>query len=1030
MTGERKGLVGLFAGHPVAANLLMLMMLLGGAFALSKLNVQFFSNFSLDRVSVSVVWSGASSEDVERGITDPLEQRLRTVDGLKRMTSTSTLGVSAITLEFKEGTDPLLALDNTRRLVDELRNLPVDAEKPAIARISRYENIAQILVTGLDDPHEMRRLARRFERELLDRGIDRVGIQGLPRSEIAIGLRPEALEWLGMSLDQVAARVGETSLDLPAGIVGRAEAARDLRSPGKRRTPRAFARAPVFTDDHTRVTLGQVATIRRLARDGAVTLSVNGHPAVGLSLQRAETGNTLEAARILADWLAETRPQLPPGVRLEVYDQSWQLIRDRIFLLLENGAQGLVLVVVILFLFLNGRVAFWVAWGIPTSFMATLFVLWLAGGSINMVSLFAMIMALGVIVDDAIVVGEDALANYEHGEDPLLASEHGAWRMLAPVMASSLTTVAAFLPLMLVGGAIGKILFDIPLVVVSVLLASLLESFLVLPGHLRHAFVHMHRIRPDSLRARLDRAFDHLRDRLFRPLVTWCLGHRSVVLAGTLATLALAAGLLAGGRLKFVFFPSPEAKMLYANVTFVAGTPRARVDAFLRHLEATARATEKALARRPFIRTLVVYHGSKTGPSAGGEARGDQLGGIRLELLDPDLRAVRNADFIRAWRRRIREPAGLEQLTITPRRVGPPGRDLTVRLSGRDADTLKGAALELEGALKAMSGVREVEDDLSYGREQSIYHLTPQGRAAGLTLAAVGRQLRAAFDGRLVQIFQDGADEVEVRVKLDETDRGRLDTLRRLPIRLPDGHLEPLENLVRFEPRRGFEVLRHADGRLAVEVLADVDNAVTSVDRVSAALEAGPLPELAARHGVHYSFEGRSADQRDTLADMKRGVVLGLVLIYLVLAWVFGAYGWPLVVMVAIPFGLVGALFGHWLMGLDVTIVSLFGLFGLAGIVVNDSIILVSFYKRLRRGGMAVDQALVEAACQRLRAVLLTSLTTIAGLSPLMFETSYQAQFLIPMAVSLAFGLGFGTLLILIVVPALLSIHEQITGAG
>ena len=498
-----------------------------------------------------------------------------------------------------------------------------------------------------------------------------------------------------------------------------------------------------------------------------------------------------------------------------------------------------------------------------------------------------------------------------------------------------------------------------------------------------------------------------------------------LVLASVVTTLILAAGMLAGGRLKFVFFPSPEARMLYANATFVAGTPRARVDAFLNHLETTARATEKALSKEPFIRTLVVFHGSKTGKMPGGEAHGDQLGALRLELLDPDLRAVRNADFIRAWRARIREPAGLEQLTITPRRVGPPGRDITLRLTGRDAETLKTAALEVEGALKAMSGLREVEDDLSYGREQSIYELTPRGRAAGLTLAGVGRQLRAAFDGRLVQIFQDGADEVEVRVKLDEADRGRLDSLRRLLIRLPKGGMEPLENLVRFAPRRGFEVLRHADGRLAVEVLADVDTGVTSVARVIAALEAGPLPELAARHGVHYSFEGRSADQRDTLADMKRGVILGLVLIYLVLAWVFGAYGWPLVVMVAIPFGLVGALFGHWVMGIDVTIVSLFGLFGLSGIVVNDSIILVSFYKRLRGTGMAVNKALVEAACQRLRAVLLTSLTTIAGLTPLMFEGSYQAQIPIPMAVSLAFG----TLLILIVVPSLLSVYEQWAGA-
>ncbi len=1028
MKGHKSDLLGLFAHHKVAANLLMLIMILAGVLALDRLNVQFFPNFDLDIVTVRVVWTGASAEDVEEGITMPLEQRLRTVDDLYKLTSTSAQGISSITLEFREGTDPLLALDQVRRFVDEFRNFPQDAEKPEVALATRYESVARVLITGLTEPAEMRRLARRFETELLDRGIDRVDISGLPEEEISIQVDNERLEQLGLGLDAIGERVGAFSRDLPAGSLGRGEGARELRSLDKRRDALEFARIPVKTGEDARIDLGEVAEIRRAPRDGGVFLTVDGEPAVELKLQRAEQGNSLQAARVLDAWLADTRPRLPPGVELTVYDESWQLIKERIMLLVKNGLGGLVLVVAILYLFLTGRVAFWVAWGIPVSFMATLFILWLAGGSINMISLFALIMALGIIVDDAIVVGEDALAHYQMGEEPLLAAEGGARRMLAPVIASSLTTIAAFLPLMLIGGRIGNILFAIPLVIVSVIVASLVESFFVLPGHLRHSFLHAHKVKPASLRARLDRGFCYFRDRLFRPVARLAIHNRFTTVAAAIALLVVAVGLLQGGRLKFTFFPSPEAQILSADATFVAGTPRARVDAFLAHLAESLAQTERELEQGDLVKLAVAIHGAKASAGHGGGrgGSGEQLGALEVELLPPDARSVRNDEFVRAWRERIRLPAGIETFTITSRRAGPPGRDLSVRLTGGSAEQLKEAALSLSETLKGVPGVSEVEDDMAYGREQIIYSLTPAGEALGLTVADLGRQLRTAFDGKLVQIFQDGPDEVEVRVKLPDAERDRLGSLYRLNVQIPSGESVPLTSVAEWSSRRGFEVLRHAEGRLAVEVTADVDPRQTSVDAVIAGLQRETLPELRQLYPISYSFEGRSADQRETLGDMRKGLLLGLVLIYLILAWVFASYGWPLVVMSVIPFGLTGALFGHWLMGIDLTILSLFGLFGLSGIVVNDSIILVSFYKRLRERGMEMKEALVEASCQRLRAVLLTSLTTIAGLTPLLFETSFQAQFLIPMATSIAFGLGFATVLVLLVIPSLLSLHESV----
>ena len=1040
----RSDLLGIFAHHKVAANLLMLMMLLAGVFALDRLNIQFFPNFALDIVTVRVVWTGASAEDVETGITEPLEQRLKNVDNLRKMTSTSAQGVASITLEFEEGTDPVIALDQAKQQVDEFRNLPADAEEPQVTHAVNYEPVARLLITGPGDAAELRELAHEFETELLRRGIDRITFNGRPEEQISIEIGSSMLQQLNLSLDDVADRVAALSRDLPAGTVGDGETARELRSLDQRRDESGFARLPLVSEDDYRIDLGAVAGIERQARRGGVTLSVEGKPAVELLLQRAEAGDSLEAARVLDQWLQDTRPTLPQGVQVSVYDESWQLIKQRIMLLLKNGLGGLVLVVGILYLFLTARVAFWVAVGIPISFMATLAILYFAGGSINMISLFALIMALGIIVDDAIVVGEDALAHYQAGETPLLAAEGGARRMLAPVMASSLTTVAAFLPLMLVGGIIGKILITIPLVIIAVILASVVESFLVLPGHLRHSFVKLHHEPATGLRAKLDQSFAHFRDRIFRTFVTRALDYRAATLATAVALLLLAAGLRAGGYLNFTFFPSPESQILYANVAFVAGTPRERVDAFVAHLEQTLRDTEAAFVStsgtesapldepldgdRPprLLSTVVARHGSSVNAQAHQQRSGDQLGALMVELVPSEQRAVRNPQFIRAWQQRVVLPAGLEHFTISVRQPGPPGRDVTIRLTGRDALTLKQAALEMASSLETIPGMYGVEDDMPFGREQLIYELTPAGEALGLTTAELGRQLRTAFEGRLVQIFQDGPDEVEVRVQLPEQERDLLSTLGRVNIRTASGDFLPLMSVARWHAQQGFQAVRHADGQLAVEVSGEVDASVSNANRVLAALEESVLQELESRYGIEYSFEGRAADQAETIGDMKRGVLLGLTLIYLVLAWVFASYGWPLVVMAVIPFGVVGALIGHWVMGLDITILSLFGLFGLSGIVVNDSIILVSFYKRLRESGLALREALIEAACQRLRAVLLTSLTTIAGLTPLLFETSLQAQFLIPMATSIAFGLAFATALVLVLVPVLLSLHEDV----
>jgi multidrug efflux pump subunit AcrB len=1032
---RRKGIIGFFVHHRVAGNLVMLVMILGGVLALSRMNIQFFPTFALDVVSVRVVWSGASAEDVERGITDPLEQRLRSVDGLKKMTSTSAQGISSITLEFHEGTDPIQAVDDVRQQVDEFNNLPADAEEPQVARIERYEPVARLLIYGDVDRSELRNLVYRFEDELLDRGIDRIAIRGLPEQQISIDVPAERLETLGLSLEQIADRVASLSRDLPAGMMAQQDATRELRSIEQRRSPQAFETVPVLSGDRVRMQLGDIAIIRQEARDNQTVMENHGVPAVELQLQRSENGNSLAAAKVLEIWLEDTRPVLPDSIKMEVYDETWQLLQDRISLLVNNGLGGLVLVVGLLYLFLPGRVAMWVAIGIPTAFLAALAVLWLIGGSINMISLFALIMALGVIVDDAIVVGEDADAHARMGEESIYASEGAAKRMVWPVLASSLTTVAAFMPLLVVGGVIGNILGDIPLVMICVLIASLVECFIVLPAHLRHAFKRKTekagqpapaKRQPNPvtrLRNGFERRFDAFRDGPFRRFSRYSLKHRGVTVASALALAILTVGLLAGGRLGFNFFPTPEPSVFYANASFVAGTDKREVADFMREMQRTLNETEQALGGNLILHAVTTY--GATQGAEGSSRNDDELGSMLVELVPSDRRDVRNPEFIEQWRKRLPLPAGLDSLNISERQSGPPGRDVNIRLTGDSADNLKRAADEVAQALSTLPGVLDVEDDMPWGREQLIYQVSPYGEALGLTTVDLGRQLRAAFDGRIAQIYQDGRDEIEVRVQLPRDQRERYSTLEQMTVRIPDGRFVPLTQVMNLDHRQGFQALRHADGKLAVEVTSALNTRVATTDQVLESLQAGALPDIASRYGVRYSFEGRSADQRETMDDMKTGLMIGLALMYVVLAWVFASWSLPLIVMAIIPFALVGALLGHWLMGLQLTILSLFGLFGLSGIVVNNAIILVSFYNQQRQKGLGITDALNEAAVQRVRAVLLTSLTTIGGLLPLLFETSLQAQFLIPMATSIAFGLGLSTFLVLLVIPALLSWLEQ-----
>lgn len=1026
--GPLQNLTATFASHRVAANLFMLLMILAGAWGLKKLNTQFFPTFELDVITVQVIWSGAAAEDIEASVILPIEEELKSLTGIDTIYSTALQSSASIRIEVDEDGDVDYLLNEVKQKIDNVRGeLPSDIEEPLVQRIIRYEQIASLIVSSESGSlEELRPLAQRFELELLNRGINKIDFTGLPDQQISIEMSASRLHELDMTMAQVAGNIRLRSLDLPAGTAAKGDGSRQIRSLNQQRDVEGYRQLPVLTDKKGRlVRLGDIADVSLKTKDSQVLLNYKGNPAVMLRLRRTETQDTLKSAAILNEWLAETTPTLPASISLVTYDERWQPVKQRINLLLKNGLSGLVLVIAILFFFLNARVAFWVTVGIPVSFLATLAILYGIGGTINMISLFGLIMALGIIVDDAIVVGEDTLTHVQRGEPGLQAAIGGAHRMLPPVMASSLTTIAAFLPLLLIDGRIGNILIDIPTVVICVILASLVECFLILPGHLHHSIRRVEDLHPSKTRIRLDNAFNHFKDNRFRSIVEKAVQFRWATIAGTFALFIVAIALVSGGRVKFTFFPAVERDTMTANVQFTAGTDSATVDRFIQHLDETLEKTDIELGSgnvKVALQQLRTASFSRTSSSGN---KGDEFGSLVVELYPGDGREIPTRELNKAWRKNITLPAGIEKFSIDVSRSGPPGKPVEIKLSGTDIHAIKDASLALQEQLKGYVGLTNIDDDLPYGKSQLIYELTPSGKSAGLTLDTVGRQLRAAFDGLKVQNFYQNRDEVEVRIQLPKEERDRLSIIEQLPIVLPSGGTTPLINVVDFRAKQGVDTLTRVDGELSINVSADLDENAANADEIIADLKSGSLDQVISKFGVTASFEGKNKSQRETLADMKLGLLLALTLIFIILAWVFASYSWPIAVMLAIPLGLTGAIFGHGLMGLDLTILSLFGFFGLSGIVINDSIVLVTFYKQLRTKGMAVNEAIVEAACQRLRAVLLTSLTTIAGLTPILFETSLQAQFLIPMAVSIVFGLAYGTVLILLFVPAMITIIES-----
>ena len=1026
--GQQTRFLELIAAHPVAVNVLMIVILALGGYSISKINVQFFPEFDLNYISVTTDWPGAAAEDVERSITNRMELDLKNLDDLKQMTSNSSLGRSRVLLEFEPHTNMSAAKDDVSRIIEQLiSELPEDANRPNVIDIRRYEDIARLIVSA-PSREQLRILANNFRDELLSRGIEKIEILGLPEEEIAIQIPGEHLRDLGLSLNEIGRIIQSQSQDESIGISGQDDAARQLRVLDQRRGYIEFEKVPIAADSSGRlITLSDIATIEQRPKRDQLRATFRNRPAVELRIKRLESGDTLEGANTLNEWISETEPNLPSGVQLSVYTDQSIALRGRLDTLINNGLMGLLLVLVVLYLFLNARLAFWVAVGIPISLAGALTLLMILGGTLNMITMFGFIMTIGIIVDDAIVVGEEALSQFSENPDPLQAAYGAARRLLIPILAASITTILAFLPVIIVTGIIGTVLGFIALVVICVVLVSVIEAFLILPGHLRASFEKIQKKIGTTKPSIVDRTLGVVRDRWYRSALQLSIRNPITVLVTGISLLILSVGLFASGRLNYNFFPTPELNLLFVNASFSAGTPEQTVDEYMTSAYDALLETESEFGGNLIVSSLI-FHGANFNLVSDSLVGGANNGNIMVDLIQSDAREVRTTEFIRRWESKLKHVPGLEKLVVLSPIAGPPGRDIEVRFSGSDKISVKNAALELAEYLREVPGVYAIEDDTSYGRQQQILSLTSLGEALGLSVAEVSRQLRASIEGMKLQSFTTQYQEIDVKLMLPDSEKHQLSEFENVHIILPSGEPIALLDVVDIENSRGFDTLRHANGEFSIEVTASVDSKIANLTNVLANLEQEVRPEITRKHGVKWTIGARQADQQQTEESMQTGVFLAMVLIYLTLALVFGSYVWPLVVMLTIPFGVVGAVWGHLILDLDITILTILGIIGLSGIVVNNAIVLIVFYKQNRYdAGKSLEDAMLDAGCQRLRPIVLSSLTTIVGLTPLLFEKSTQAQFLIPMAATLVFGLAFSTILVLFYIPSVLALTEKIS---
>ncbi len=1024
-----KGMVAWFAENHVAANLLMMFLLLAGAVTAFTMKIEVFPETSLDRIQITTLYQGASPSEVEEGVVRLIEEKVAGLAGIKRIDSTAREGFGSVTVEVMKDWDLQQLLDEVKAEVDRITTLPEEAEQPVVREVTRRTQVISLAVYGDAGEAALKHLAERVKDDITNlEGITLAEISGTREPEIHVEISEETLRRYGLTLGRVARAVQRGSLDLPAGSVKTDAGEILIRTKGRRYHAADYRDVPVITrPDGTVVTLGGIARLWDGFEDVDIRARFQGKPAAIVQIYRVADQNALEVAGTVERYVEEFRDSLPAGVSMSLYQDRSEILRSRLNLLLENMALGLILVSILLGLFLDVRLAFWVTLGIPISFAAGLWMLPHLDVSINMISLFAFIMVLGIVVDDAIIVGENVFSKQEAGYGSMPAAVEGAVEVGRPVVFAVLTTVVAFFPLLLGSGMMGKIMRNIPVVIILVLMGSLVESLLILPAHLeRSRRRRVIRGRPEKKEKAVSRALKWVIRGPYDRLVTLCVRWRYAVFGVGIALLLLTAGVWKAGWVKFTFFPKLESDTLIASLTMPVGTPLERTLEVVNRMERSAReALGEAERGRPegapplfeYSAAQVGRHLAGGGPHGGSADTGGHLAQVYVQLLDGEKRGMRASELARLWRQKLGPVPDAESVTFDSAlfRAGNP---VEVHLSMDDQEKLLESAETLKEELRRYPGVFDVADSFLPGKMEMQLALKPAARSLGLTLEDLASQVRHAFYGAEALRFQRDQDEVKVLVRYPEEERRSLGTVEEMRIRTPEGSEVPFEQVAERRMEQGYSTIERAQRRRVIKVTADVDETEANANEVRRDLTARVIPDLEAQYpGLRTAMEGEGKEQQESLSDVFQGLAIALFGIYALLAIPFRSFSQPFVVMAAIPFGVVGAVLGHLLMGVNLSLLSLFGMVGLTGVVVNDSLVLIHATNRLREGGKGAAEAIILGGRMRFRAILLTSLTTFAGLTPMILEKSLQARFLIPMAVSLGFGVLFATGITLLLVP-------------
>ncbi len=1016
----RRGVIAWMASHPVSANLLMLALLIGGLIWGFRIKKEVFPDFELDIVTITVPYPGAGPEEVERGVVLAIEEAIQDMQGVKEITSEADEGMGRVTVEILDGEDVQQLGWDIRNEVDRINSFPDEAEDARVVISKRKRSVVSLALYGNREERVLREMAEVVRDRLLqDPAITQVELEGVRDYEISIEIPQAALRTHGLTLEAAARVIRQSAVEVPAGAIRAKGGDVLVRVKERRDYGREFGRIPVITaNDGTRVLLEEIAVITDGFEETDNFATYNGKPAVLISVYRVGGQTPISVSEAVTKRLTEIEPALPPGLHLEARNDRSKIYRQRLDLMMRNGGLGLILVFLLLAIFLEGRLAFWVSLGIPISFLGSLLLLPWAGVSINMISMFAFIVTLGIVVDDAIVVGENIYHLRQDGMPWFQASVTGAREIATPITFSVLTNMVTFTPMFFIPGFMGKIFWQIPVVVISVFAISLVESLLILPAHVGHRKnTRGRRGVLGWLSARqqgFSRYFIHLVNTRCGPFLGLALRWRGVTLALGAALLLVTAAYVQSGRMGFELFPKVESDYAKVTARLPFGTAVEKTEAVQKILVRAAQAAASENGGPDLVEGIFArVNGAETD--------------VRIYLTPPQKRPISTARLTSLWRERVGRIPGLEFIKFESDAGGPGrGAALSVELSHRRIDILEKASRELAEALEHYPNATDIDDGFAPGKRQIDFQVKAEALGLGLNAAEIARQVRHAYYGAEAVRRQRGRDEVSVMVRLPREERVSEYNLEEMILRTPGGKEIPLREAVSLTRGRAYTTIQRRDGRRVVQVNADV-RPRSKTDRILSSMKKDVLPALVQKYsGLTYSFEGRQADRRESMQSLLKGLLAALVVIYAMLAVPFNSYIQPMIIMCAIPFGLVGAVAGHLIMGYSLSVMSMFGVVALTGVVVNDTLVLIDFANRGRTAGLTPVAAIHAAAIHRFRPILLTTLTTFGGLAPMIFETSRQARFLIPMAVSLGYGILFATVITLVLAPCLYLVIEDI----